>query len=48
MSGQEGADLLYGLLGPELCLLFVHARGWPRERWEQGAFRTLRAQLCSG
>ncbi|MEU8326400.1 helix-turn-helix domain-containing protein [Nonomuraea sp. NPDC048881] len=48
VSAQEAADLLYGLLSPELYLLFVHGRGWPRERWEQWAFRTLRAQLCSG
>ncbi|MEV3987226.1 helix-turn-helix domain-containing protein [Nonomuraea sp. NPDC049758] len=48
VSAQEAADLLYGLLSPELYLLFVHVRGWSRERWEQWAFRTLHAQLCSG
>ncbi|MGI5290732.1 TetR/AcrR family transcriptional regulator [Nonomuraea polychroma] len=47
VSVAEAADLLYGLLSPELYLLFVHSRGWPRERWERWAFRTLHAQLCS-
>ncbi|MDP9867599.1 MULTISPECIES: TetR/AcrR family transcriptional regulator [Streptosporangium] len=48
MSVEEAADLLYGLLSPELYLLFVRERGWPRERWERWAGETLRAQLCSG
>ncbi|MEV1177126.1 helix-turn-helix domain-containing protein [Nonomuraea sp. NPDC049784] len=43
----EMADLLYGLLSPELYLLFVQERGWPRERWERWAGETLCAQLCS-
>ncbi|GAA3112919.1 TetR/AcrR family transcriptional regulator [Streptosporangium carneum] len=47
VSVEAAADLLYGLLSPELYLLFVHARGWPREHWERWVFRTLRAQLCS-
>ncbi|MBB6347144.1 helix-turn-helix domain-containing protein [Nonomuraea muscovyensis] len=47
MPVEEAADLLYGLLSPELYLLFVQERGWPRERWERWARRTLRAQLCS-
>ncbi|MEU9831728.1 helix-turn-helix domain-containing protein [Streptosporangium sp. NPDC048047] len=47
VPAEEAADLLYGLLSPELYLLFVHTRGWPRERWERWALRTLRAQLCS-
>jgi AcrR family transcriptional regulator len=44
---EDAADLLYGLLSPELYLLFVHERGWPRERWERWTGQTLRAQLCS-
>ncbi|WP_031162180.1 TetR/AcrR family transcriptional regulator [Streptosporangium roseum] len=48
LSAEEAADLLYGLLSPELYLLFVQERGWPRERWEQWAGETLHAQLCSG
>lgn len=47
VSAEEAADLLYGLLSPELYLLFVHERSWPRERWERWACRILRAQLCS-
>ncbi|MEU6779583.1 helix-turn-helix domain-containing protein [Nonomuraea angiospora] len=47
MSVEEAADLLYGLLSPELYLLFVRERGWTRERWEQWAGETLRAQLCT-
>ncbi|MEU8251020.1 helix-turn-helix domain-containing protein [Nonomuraea sp. NPDC048916] len=48
LSAQEAADLLFGLLSPELYLLFVQERGWPRERWEQWVGQTLRTQLCSG
>ncbi|MFE3454074.1 TetR/AcrR family transcriptional regulator [Nonomuraea sp. NPDC059194] len=47
VSAEEAADLLYGLLSPELYLLLVQERGWPRERWERWAGQTLRAQLCS-
>ncbi|MBT2227699.1 TetR/AcrR family transcriptional regulator [Nonomuraea sp. NEAU-A123] len=46
-SVEEAADLLYGLLSPELYLLFVNERGWPRERWERWVFDTLRGRLCS-
>ncbi|GAA4231344.1 AcrR family transcriptional regulator [Streptosporangium album] len=48
VSVEEAADLLYGLLSPELYLLFVRERGWSSERWEQWVGQTLRAQLCSG
>ncbi|MFJ2032259.1 TetR/AcrR family transcriptional regulator [Streptosporangium sp. NPDC087985] len=48
VSAEEAADLLYGLLSPELYLLFVRERGWTRERWERWVGETLRAQLCSG
>ncbi|MFI7632944.1 TetR/AcrR family transcriptional regulator [Nonomuraea sp. NPDC049400] len=47
VSVEEAADLLYGLLSPELYLLFVQERGWPRERWEQWVTRTLSTHLCS-
>ncbi|MEU7895249.1 helix-turn-helix domain-containing protein [Nonomuraea sp. NPDC049152] len=47
MSVEEAADLLYGLLSPELYLLFVQERGWSRERWERWVGEVLRAQLCS-
>lgn len=47
MSAQEAADLLYGLLSPQLYLLLVRERGWTRERWERWTGETLRAQLCA-
>lgn len=47
VSAEEAADLLYGLLSPELYLLFVRERGWSRDRWERWADATLRAQLCA-
>ncbi|GAA2394729.1 TetR/AcrR family transcriptional regulator [Nonomuraea africana] len=47
VSVEEAADLLYGLLSPELYLLLVRERGWPRERWERWVGDTLHAQLCS-
>ncbi|MEV0198352.1 helix-turn-helix domain-containing protein [Nonomuraea sp. NPDC050691] len=47
VSAEEAADLLYGLLSPELYLLFVKERGWPRGRWERWVGETLRAQLCA-
>ncbi|MFI9835598.1 TetR/AcrR family transcriptional regulator [Nonomuraea sp. NPDC051941] len=47
VSVEEAADLLYGLLSPELYLLFVHERGWTREHWEQWVGETLRTQLCT-
>ncbi|ACZ87227.1 TetR/AcrR family transcriptional regulator [Streptosporangium roseum] len=47
VSAEEAADLLYGLLSPELYLLFVQERGWPRERWERWVGETLCAQLCA-
>ncbi|WP_431925005.1 TetR/AcrR family transcriptional regulator [Nonomuraea jabiensis] len=47
VSVEEAADVLYGLLSPELYLLFVRERGWTRERWERWVGETLRAQLCS-
>ncbi|MFI0350395.1 TetR/AcrR family transcriptional regulator [Actinomadura sp. 9N407] len=47
LSAEDAADLLYGLLSPELYLLFVRERGWSSERWEQWAAKTLHAQLCS-
>ncbi|MCA2226504.1 TetR/AcrR family transcriptional regulator [Nonomuraea aurantiaca] len=43
---EEAADVLYGLLSPELYLLFVRERGWSRERWESWVGETLRSRLC--
>jgi AcrR family transcriptional regulator len=47
VSAQEAADLLFGLLSPELYLLFVRERGWPIERWKRWVGQTLSSQLCS-
>ncbi|MFG3102820.1 TetR/AcrR family transcriptional regulator [Streptomyces sp. NPDC048182] len=45
---DRAADLLYGLLSPELYLIFVRDRGWTPEAWEGWACAALTAQLCSG
>jgi AcrR family transcriptional regulator len=45
LSAEHAADVLFGLLSPELYLVFVRDRGWSPERWEQWAYDTLRAQL---
>lgn len=42
----RAADLLYGLLSPELYLVFVRDRGWSPEVWEEWACASLTAQLC--
>ncbi|MEV4620321.1 helix-turn-helix domain-containing protein [Asanoa sp. NPDC049573] len=47
VSAAEAADRLYGILSPELYLVFVRDRGWSPERYEQWAFETLRQQLCA-
>lgn len=47
VSAEHAADLLHGLLSPELYLLFVRERGWSPEQWQHWAFATLRIQLCS-
>jgi AcrR family transcriptional regulator len=47
LSAEHAADVLFGLLSPELYLLFVRDRGWTPETWEHWAFTTLQRQLCS-
>jgi hypothetical protein len=47
VSVATAADLLFGLLSPQLYLLFVHDRGWSPDRWEEWAYATLTAQLCT-
>ncbi|HEX8006997.1 MAG TPA: helix-turn-helix domain-containing protein [Trebonia sp.] len=46
LSIEHAADVLFGLLSPELYLLFVRDRGWTPERFEQWAYDTLHTQLC--
>jgi AcrR family transcriptional regulator len=48
VTAEHAADLLFGLLSPELFLVLVRDRGWSPETWEQWAGQTLRAQLCVG
>lgn len=47
LSASLAADLLYGLLSPELYLMFVRDRGWSPQVWEEWARDTLHAQLCA-
>lgn len=46
-TAEEAADVLFGLLSPELYLLLVRDRGWSSERWGRWACETLCAQLCA-
>ncbi|GAA4082644.1 TetR/AcrR family transcriptional regulator [Nonomuraea soli] len=46
LSVETAADLLFGLLSPELYLLFVRDRGWSPDAWEEWARTTLTSQLC--
>lgn len=48
VSVTRAADMMYGLLSPELYLVFVRDRGWSRETWAEWAYDSLSAQLCSG
>ncbi|OLF09014.1 TetR family transcriptional regulator [Actinophytocola xinjiangensis] len=47
LTAATAADLLFGLLSPELYLLFVRDRGWSPESWEHWAHTTLQPQLCT-
>jgi hypothetical protein len=47
LSVEHAADLLFGLLSPELYLLFVRDRSWTPDHWEQWAHDTLHAQICA-
>ena len=47
VSVETAADVMFGLLSPELYLVFVRDRGWSPERWEQWTRTTLLSQLCS-
>ncbi|MFI6603681.1 hypothetical protein ACIBHX_46250 [Nonomuraea sp. NPDC050536] len=47
MAAEHVADLLYGLLSPELYLLFVRDRGWSPDAWERWALQSLLDQLCA-
>ncbi|MEU8163612.1 TetR/AcrR family transcriptional regulator [Micromonospora parva] len=47
LTVEMAADLLYGVLSPELYLIFVRDRGWSPEAWEEWARATLTSQLCA-
>jgi AcrR family transcriptional regulator len=46
LTAEHAADLLFGLLSPELYQVFVRDRGWSPERWESWAADTLVSQIC--
>ncbi|MFC5754760.1 TetR/AcrR family transcriptional regulator [Actinomadura rugatobispora] len=48
VSPEHAADLLYGLLSPEVFTLFVERRNWSPDAWERWAHDTLRHQLTTG
>jgi len=45
LSADEATDLLYGVLSPELYLVFTRQRGWAPQRWREWALATLDSQL---
>ncbi|GAB3383574.1 TetR/AcrR family transcriptional regulator [Amycolatopsis echigonensis] len=46
VSARHAADVLYGVLSPELYLVFTRERGWSPAKWEKWARETLLQQLC--
>jgi AcrR family transcriptional regulator len=46
LTVERAADILFGLLSPELYLLLVAARGWSPAEWETWILDTLEPQLC--
>ncbi|MEU4532546.1 TetR family transcriptional regulator [Micromonospora ureilytica] len=47
LSIDMAADLLFGLLSPQLYLIFVRDRGWSPDTWEEWARTALTSQLCA-
>ncbi|GGP04717.1 TetR/AcrR family transcriptional regulator [Nonomuraea glycinis] len=47
VSVEMAADLLFGLLSPELYLIFVRDRDWSPDTWEEWARTALTSQLCA-
>lgn len=45
LSARHVADVLFGLLSPELYLVLVRDRGWSPARWQRWTLDTLSAQL---
>lgn len=46
VTAGHAADLLFGVLSPELYQVFVRDRGWSPGQWEDWAADTLVSQLC--
>ncbi|MFE5325434.1 TetR/AcrR family transcriptional regulator [Embleya sp. NPDC056575] len=46
-SVEMAADLLFGLLSPQLYLILVRDRNWSPDTWEEWARSTLTSQLCA-
>ncbi|GAA3782316.1 TetR/AcrR family transcriptional regulator [Plantactinospora mayteni] len=47
LSIEMAADLLFGLLSPQLYLIFVRDRDWSPDTWEEWARTALTSQLCA-
>ncbi|MGW9211300.1 TetR/AcrR family transcriptional regulator [Embleya sp. NPDC055664] len=47
LSVEMAADLLFGLLSPQLYLILVRDRNWSPDTWEEWARSTLTSQLCA-
>ncbi|MFH8294644.1 TetR/AcrR family transcriptional regulator [Streptomyces sp. NPDC018059] len=48
VSTDEAADIVYGILSPELFLVLTRDRAWSPAKWERWAYDTLRSQLVAG
>lgn len=46
LTAELVADILFGLLSPQLHQLFVRDRAWSSEAYERWVHDTLQAQLC--
>ncbi|MGJ6969696.1 TetR/AcrR family transcriptional regulator [Streptosporangium sp. G11] len=47
LSVEMAADLLFGLLSPQLYLIFIRDRDWSPDTWEAWARAALISQLCA-
>lgn len=47
VSQKSAADIMYGLLSPELYLVMVRDRGWSPSRYQRWTYETLRDQLVA-
>jgi AcrR family transcriptional regulator len=45
LDAERATDILFGLISPELYLLFTADRGWAPSRWEQWVNATLTATI---